>query len=81
MKHREQSQVDAVHAFKLLCHDLGIIQHHMRARAQKFKAIALCFFFAFAALDVWVVDSAAGLVADSAAFWCLDENAETCEGD
>ena len=45
MKHREQSQVDAVHAFKLLCHDLDIIQHHMRARAQKFKAIALCFFF------------------------------------
>ena len=43
MKHREQSQVDAVHAFKLLCHDLDIIQHHMRARAQKFKAIALCF--------------------------------------
>ena len=65
MKHREQSQVDAVHAFKLLCHDLDIIQHHMRARAQKFKAIALCF-FAFAALDAWVVASAAGLVADSA---------------
>ena len=62
MKHREQSQVDAVHAFKLLCHDLDIIHHHMRARAQKFKAIALCV-FAFAALDAWVVDSAAGLVA------------------
>ena len=62
MKHREQSQGDAVHAFKLLCHDLDIIQHHMRARAQKFKAIAFCF-FAFAALDAWVVDSAAGLVA------------------
>ena len=44
VKHREQSQVDAVHAFKLLCHDLNIIQHHMRARAQKFKAIALCLF-------------------------------------
>ena len=24
-----------------LCHDLNIIQHHMEARAQKFKAIAL----------------------------------------
>ena len=65
VKHREQSQVDAVHAFKLLCHDLDIIQHHMRARAQKFKAIALCV-FAVAALGVWVVASAAGLVADSA---------------
>ena len=63
MKHREQSQVDAVHAFKLLCHDLDIIQHHMRARAQKFKAIALCF-FAFAALDAWRVASDAEVVAD-----------------
>ena len=36
-----------------------------RSRAQKFKAIALCV-FAFAALDAWVVASAAGLVADSA---------------
>ena len=44
VKHREQSQVDAVHAFKLLCHDLNIIQHHMQAKAHKFKAIALCFF-------------------------------------
>ena len=64
MKHREQSQVDAVHAFKLLCHDLDIIQHHMRARAQKFKAIALCL-FAFAALGVFaalLVDSGTGLV-------------------
>ena len=40
VEHREQSQVDAVHAFKLLCHDLNIIQHHMQARAQTFKAIA-----------------------------------------
>ena len=46
MKHREQSQVDAVHAFKLLCHDLNIIQHHMQSRANKFKAITLCFFCA-----------------------------------
>ena len=44
VKHREQSQVDAVHAFKLLCHHLNIIQHHMQAKADKFKAIALCFF-------------------------------------
>ena len=49
VKHHMPGQVDAVHAFKLRCHDLDIIQHHMRARAQKFKAIALCF-FAFAAL-------------------------------
>ena len=37
----------------------------MQAKAQKFKAIALCF-FAFAALDAWVVASAPTLVADSA---------------
>ena len=43
VKHREQSQVDAVHAFKLLCHDLHIIQHHTKAKANKFKAIVLCF--------------------------------------
>ena len=65
VKRHEQSQVDAVHAFKLLCHDLNIIQHHMQAKAQKFKSIALCF-FAFAALDAWVLASGAGLVADSA---------------
>ena len=40
----QQSQVGAVHTFKLLCHDLNIIQHHMKPRGQKFKAIALCFF-------------------------------------
>ena len=64
VKGRKQCQVDAVHAFKLLCHDLHIIQHHMQARAQKFKAIALCF-FAFAALDAfaaWLADSATQLV-------------------
>ena len=49
VKHREQSQVDAVHAFKLCCHHLKIIQHHMEPRAEKFKAVVLCV-FAFAAL-------------------------------
>ena len=53
VKHREQSQVDAVHAFKLLCHDLNIIQHHMQPRLHKFKAIALCFVFAVVALNAW----------------------------
>ena len=59
VKGRKQCQVDAVHAFKLLCHNLHIIQHHMQAKADKFKAIALCF-FAFAALDAF-----AALLADS----------------
>ena len=59
VKGRKQCQVDAVHAFKLLCHNLHTIQHHMQAKADKFKAIALCF-FAFAALDAF-----AALLADS----------------
>ena len=50
VKGRKQCQVDAVHAFKLLCHNLHIIQHHMQAKADKFKAIALCFFFCFCCL-------------------------------
>ena len=45
-KRSDQSRVDAVHAFKLLCHDLNFIQPRMQARAHKFKAIALCFAFA-----------------------------------
>ena len=47
VKHHQLSQVNAVHVFKLLCHDLNIIQHHMQPRLQKFKAIALCFFCVF----------------------------------